>query len=152
MHLCVEKIWYAVVWDNASHHEIQIRVFRNFHFYHSYFISSVTYFPGTCTHACQWSGTLLQISFHGNSSSWLKIIYYLCKFLSSGPCLIMPRSLTKHRMEKKYNLLIKWRSSYFCFCCVVCHLVRMVSSFSLSYPSSPVPVRALSSMHIIILQ
>ena len=34
----------------------------------------------------------------------------------------------------------------------VCHHVRMVSYFNLSYPSSPVPLRALSSMHVIVLQ
>lgn len=121
LHLCVQRIWYSVVWDHESHHEMKKRLMRSCHSYHSsfYLISSVIYFPGTCTYACQQSVTLLHDICYDiwymhdicdKCSDWLKMMDYLCKFLTSDPCVIMPRSLTKCRIEpgekKKLHLLI----------------------------------------------
>lgn len=132
------------------------RLRRCCHFYYSsfYLISSVFYFPGMCTYACQQTVTLLQVSLHGKCSDQLKMMDYLCKFLTSDPCIIMPRSLTKCRMELKkkvsFPYLIRKLIITLVLLYTVYYHIRMVNYSNLSYPSSPtIPLRARSFMHII---
>lgn len=74
---------------------------------------------------------------------------YLCRFLTSCPCLSVPRSLTKCRIDyktkqNKTNKIISFTYLIRKFTVplvliYICCRVRMASYVDLSYPSSAVP-------------